>query len=97
MSILDEVCSGIRTKSVLGLLYDGQRRVVHPYIVWTDKKGDTMVECWQTAGFSSRGTIPCWSRYSVDKITRVEETGEHFQDPQPGFNPERQGAVICSI
>ena len=42
MSILDELCSGIQTKSVLQLIYDGERRVVRPHIVWTNKKGDCL-------------------------------------------------------
>ncbi len=81
MTILDQLCSAIRSKSVVDLVYDGQSRVVHPHIVWSDKKSDTMVECWQTAGYSSRGKTPCWSRYNLEKISSVQLTGEHFEGP----------------
>ena len=97
MTILDQLCLAIRSKSVVEVVYDGERRVVRPHVVWTDKKSDTMVECWQTAGYSSRGKIPCWSRYNLEKITGLEVSDEHFPGPQQDFNPERPGDIICSL
>ncbi len=97
MTILDEACSAIRSKSVIRVMYEGESRIVQPHIIWIGNKGDTVVECWQTAGFSSRGKLPCWARYNIEKIAHIEVTADHFPGAQNGFNADRKGEVICSL
>jgi hypothetical protein len=97
MDALEQLCSAIRNKLVVEFTYDRQSRVVQPHIVWRDKSGGTIVECWQTGGYTSRGAIPCWSRYSVERIAQVHVTGDRFSAPQPKFNADRPGDIICSL
>jgi predicted DNA-binding transcriptional regulator YafY len=66
--------------------YDGQHhlRVVEPHVVYTDRDGGVVVECYQVQGHSTAGNpAPFWKTFRVTRIDAAFLLGTTFEAQKP--------------
>ena len=83
-SINEQRCAAIR--------YDqGGIRVVEPHAMYTDERGELVVDCYQTGGHSASGRrLPFWKRMRVKKIASISLLNDTFEARvDRGFSPSK--------
>ncbi|MFQ5934810.1 MAG: hypothetical protein ACE5LB_00185 [Acidiferrobacterales bacterium] len=95
-SITEQRCAAIR-------YYDGDGvRVVEPHAAYTNERGEVVVDCYQTGGFSASGRRPpFWKRMRVKKIVHMSILEDTFQPRlTDGFDPTKsryQKGVVAIV
>lgn len=93
--VKSNLCSAIKNCRQISIVYDGQVRVVDPYLVGTNKKGNEALRAYQVGGYSSSGNLPAWRLYLLKNIDSVEILDTSFKI-QPQYNPNDKDMVQIS-
>lgn len=99
MTLDSIICRGVRERRLVTLSYGDSERLVEPYVFGDDHAGDRLLSAYQLSGGSASGQTRGWKTFRMDRITRVELTGEHFHGTRPEYR-EDDGAfarVICRV
>jgi len=94
-----EICEAIRTRSVVQFYYDGGLRIVEPHCHGVSKNGNELLRGYQTGGYSQSGESIGWKLFSVNKISRMQQTGEIFPSNRTDYNPNDKAmiSICCSV
>ncbi len=104
MTIEEELCAAIDSRSVIVITSakdpEGATREVEPHIVYEASTRNILVDFYQLAGYSERGTLE-WKRLKVADIQKVERLDKTFkirwaEDYNPD-NRDRYRRVICKV
>jgi predicted DNA-binding transcriptional regulator YafY len=92
-NILRVLSRAIREQRAIAIRYYDQRqiRVVEPHAVYTNERGELVVDGFQTRGFSSSGRpAPFWRPFRLKRIASVSLLKETFEPRvAEGFSPDR--------
>lgn len=88
-----KIVDAIKNKRVLSFQYDGHHRVVEPHTVGVSTAGNPVLRCYQTAGTHVRWDHD-WNLCTLDKIIDLQETGETFTTPRPGYKKGDRGMSV---
>jgi len=92
-NVLTLISQAIKEKRCIAIRYHDQRqiRVVEPHAVYTDERGEMVVDAYQTRGFSSSNRpAPFWRPFRLKKITAVSVLKETFEPRiTEGFSANR--------
>jgi hypothetical protein len=92
-NILTLLTQAIREKRCIAVRYYDQRqiRVIEPHAIYTDDRGELIVDGYQTRGYSSSGRpTPFWRPFRMKKITAITLLKEFFEPRvAEGFSPDR--------
>ena len=87
------ISQAIKDKRCIAIRYHDQRqiRVVEPHAIYTDERGELVMDCYQTRGYSASGRPPpFWRPFRMKKITAVSVLKETFQPRiTEGFSSNR--------
>ncbi|MBI3545520.1 MAG: WYL domain-containing protein [Gammaproteobacteria bacterium] len=87
------ISQAIKDKRCIAIRYHDQRqiRVVEPHAIYTDERGELVMDCYQTRGYSASGRPPpFWRPFRMKKITAVSVLKETFQPRiTEGFSANR--------
>lgn len=87
------ISQAIKEKRCVAIRYHDQRqiRVVEPHAVYTDERGELVMDGYQTRGFSASGRPPpFWRPFRLSKITAVSVLKERFEPRvSEGFSANR--------
>lgn len=87
------ISQAIKEKRCIAVRYHDQRqiRVVEPHAVYTDERGELVMDGYQTRGHSASGRPPpFWRPFRMSKITAVSVLKETFQPRvAEGFSANR--------
>lgn len=94
----DSVIKAIKNRDVVVIYYDGDEpggrglRTIEPVCLGRSKADNEVLRAWDLEGASHTGykgeqPIPGWRIFRLDKITSFKPTGEKFNTPRPGYNP----------
>ena len=87
------ISQAIKDKRCIAIRYHDQRqiRVVEPHAIYTDERGELVMDCYQTRGYSASGRPPpFWRPFRMKKITAVSILKETFQPRiTEGFSANR--------
>lgn len=94
----DSVIKSIKNRDVVVIYYDGDEpggrglRTIEPVCLGRSKADNEVLRAWDLEGASHTGykgeqPIPGWRIFRLDKITSFKPTGEKFNTPRPGYNP----------
>ena len=99
MQTIDQLKALIDKRSVIVVTYDGQDRVMEPYLIHRSAAGNTILHGWQVSGAFTKTPPPDWANLSLHKISDIKDTGETFEKPHSGFNRygEKFGTVVHSL
>jgi hypothetical protein len=84
------VQGAILERRELSLTYEGDdlpARIGHPHALFLSVTGETLVDVFQIAGFTSTGTLPCWRSFNVEKILTARRLDSTYE-PAPGWDPD---------
>lgn len=93
------LCEAIQNQNLVEFYYDGGQRVVEPYCHGISTAGNEVLRGYQTAGFSSTGTVPDWKLFRVDKIRRLDITSNTFGGIRPSYDPNDSAMnhIFCCV
>lgn len=80
-------------------------RYIEPYVLGTNRLGNTVLRAWMSKGVSRTGKIdpslvPGWRLYRVDRMFSITQTLDNIRDARKGYNVARDGKmsdIIASI
>lgn len=92
-NVLSLISQAIKQKHCIALRYHDQRqiRVVEPHAVYTDERGELVLDGYQTRGHSASGRPPpFWRPFRLKKVTAVSVLKENFEPRvSEGFSANR--------
>ncbi len=90
MTIEATVQAAILERRALLFTYEGDSlpaRTGHPHALFLSATGETMVDVFQTTGFTSHGVLPAWRSFNVEKITAARRLDSTYE-LAPGWDPD---------
>jgi predicted DNA-binding transcriptional regulator YafY len=92
-NILQVLSQAIRDTRCVAIRYHDQRqiRVVEPHAIYSNERGDLVMDAYQTRGYSASGRpTPFWRPFRLKKITAVSVLKEGFEPRlSEGFSVNR--------
>ena len=77
----------INQKRTITIWYDGGDRVVEPHCYGEGSKGQQLLRCFQTGGYSKRGEPFAWKLMTATEIRDIRLDGPVFETPRTDYNP----------
>ena len=94
----------VKARRCCAIRYRDQKqiRIVEPHVIYRDVKGEVIVDCYQTKGYSSANrTPPFWRPFRLQKLGAVALLRDTFIPRRSeGFNPTRvryRKDLICVV
>jgi hypothetical protein len=84
------VQAAILERRELSFTYEGDglpARTGHPHALFLSATGETLVDVFQIAGFTSTGALPCWRSFNVEKIISARRLDSTYE-LAPGWDPD---------
>lgn len=92
-NVLKVLSGAIRDRRCVAIRYHGQReiRVLEPHAIYTNDRGELVVDAFQVRGFSaSKRAEPYWRPFRLRKIAAVSLLKEQFEiRTAEGFAPSK--------
>jgi predicted DNA-binding transcriptional regulator YafY len=92
-NIMQIMSQAIRERRCVAIRYHDQRqvRVLEPHVIYTNERGELVLDAFQTRGFSSSGRpVPFWRPFRLKRIAAVSVLKENFQPRvAEGFSAQR--------
>lgn len=92
-NIMQVLSGAIRERRCIAIRYHDQRqvRVVEPHAIYSNERGELVLDGFQTRGFSSSGRPPpFWRPFRLKKIAAITVLKERFEPRvAEGFSPNR--------
>ncbi|GMR17654.1 MAG: hypothetical protein BMS9Abin33_0047 [Gammaproteobacteria bacterium] len=87
------IIKAVKEKRCVAIRYRKQKeiRVMEPHVVYTNDRGEVVIEGFQTRGYSASGrTEPFWRPFRVQKISAISVLKEFFEPRvKEGFTSEK--------
>jgi predicted DNA-binding transcriptional regulator YafY len=84
------VQAAILERRALSFTYEGDNRperTGHPHALFLGASGETLVDIFQVAGFTSTGALPAWRSFNVDRILAARKLDSTYE-LAPGWDPD---------
>jgi predicted DNA-binding transcriptional regulator YafY len=92
-NIMQVLSGAIRERRCVAIRYHDQRqvRVIEPHAVYSNDRGELVLDGYQTRGFSSSGRpTPFWRPFRLKRISAITVLKERFEARvTEGFSPSR--------
>ena len=86
----NEIISAIENLKVVRVFYnDGDERIVEPHILYKSSSGNTLLDAYQTSGYSESNEPVAWKIFNIEKIQSIESMKNIFT-PRQDYNPDNQ-------
>jgi hypothetical protein len=92
------ITDAIRNTETLNFYYDGGTRTVEPHCFGTTTAGNPGLRGYQTAGYSSSGSLG-WKMFDMSKASNIKPTGGSFSGPRAGYKKGDRGmsAIVSEL
>lgn len=87
------ICKAIQKKAVIQFDYHGTVRTVEPQSHGISSAQNEVIRGVQTNPPAAYGKSIEGKLYDVSKMSGLKETGKHFSEPGPHFNPNDRGMI----
>jgi hypothetical protein len=87
------ICQAISAKAVIQFEYHGTIRTIEPQSHGISSAGNEIIRAVQTYPRAQFGKSIEGKLLEVSKMSGLKETGEHFKNPGPHYNPDDKGMV----
>ena len=102
---VDSIVNAIKNKDIVIIYYDGDEpggrglREIEPVCFGYSKADNPVLRAWDSQGashtdYTKEQPLPGWRLFRVDKILSFKPTGEKFDTPRPGYNPNGDKSMI---
>ena len=96
----DSIKTSIDSKKRLWIDYPPGRRLIEPHVLGFSRASSKLLRAFQVEGASSSGEHENWKLFTVDKVQGIEDSGQTFNGPRPGYNPDdsaMKGGIISRL
>jgi hypothetical protein len=87
------VCKAIEKKAVIQFEYHGTIRTIEPQSHGISSAGNEVIRAVQTNPRNQTGKSIEGRLFEVSEMLGLKETGEHFINPGPHYNPDDKGMI----
>jgi hypothetical protein len=87
------ICKAIGKKAVIQFEYHETIRTVEPQSHGISSAGNEVIRAVQTSPRNQFGKSIEGRLFEVSKMSGLKETGEHFTNPGPHYNPDDKGMI----
>jgi predicted DNA-binding transcriptional regulator YafY len=105
---IDSIVDSIKHKKKIIIYYNGDEpggkglREIEPVCFGYSKSDNPVLRAWDESGashtnYKGEQPLPDWRLFRVDKITSFKPTGEKFNTPRPGYNPNGDKGMVRVI
>ena len=105
---IESLSDALNKRRKVIIYYDGDEpggkglREIEPICFGYSKADNPVLRAWDNSGASHTGykgeqPLPGWRLFRVDKILSFKPTGETFNEPKPGFNPNGDKGMVRVI
>ncbi|BDX37996.1 hypothetical protein CYCD_13510 [Tenuifilaceae bacterium CYCD] len=94
-----KICEAIRERLLIEFIYDGQIRIVEPYILGVHKDTSSKVLlAYQVGGHIENENAPLWKLYKVEKMGKMKLTEDTFSKLRKGYkvDDKRFARILCN-
>ena len=95
---IESLSDAINKRRKVIIYYDGDEpggrglREIEPVCFGYSKADNPVLRAWDHSGashtaYKGKQPLPGWRLFRVDKILSFKPTGDFFDEPKPGFNP----------
>ena len=95
---IDSIVDAINKRNKIIIYYDGDEpggrglREIEPVCFGYSKADNPVLRAWDYQGashtaYKGEQPLPGWRIFRLDKILSFKPTGEVFNEPKPGYNP----------
>lgn len=98
--MLQIITNAIEGRKVLEILYPPGLRCVEPHAVGRSADGNLLVRAFQAGGASASGEHVHWKLFRLDRAGTVEDSGNTFAGPRPGYrrgDKAMKGGIIAQL
>ena len=96
----DEICSAINNRNVIRFTYEGEIRIVEPFVLGYHKDTSNLVlRSYRVGGYSKSEKEPPWRLFDVSKMTNFSITDKSAKSNREYYNPKdkHMSSIICSV
>jgi predicted DNA-binding transcriptional regulator YafY len=105
---IQSLSDAIKKRQKVIIYYDGDEpggrglREIEPVCFGYSKADNPVLRAWDNSGashtaYKGEQPLPGWRLFRVDKILSFKPTGEVFNEPKPGFNPNGDKGMVRII
>jgi predicted DNA-binding transcriptional regulator YafY len=96
---IDTITNAIKNRDKIIMYYEGDEpggrglREIEPVCFGYSKADNPILRAWDYEGsshtdYENEQPLPGWRIFRLDKISSFKPTGEKFNEPKPGYNPD---------
>lgn len=95
---MTSICTAINGRLLLELQYSGYSRLVEPYVLGRDSKGQLLLRCYQVSGGSVSGESEGWKLLKASEAHRVHSSDRGFA-PRAAYHADDSAmqSVVCRV
>lgn len=96
----DIICKAIKDRVVIQFVYDGEIRVVEPFVLGYHKDtGNLVLRSYRVGGYSKSNQEPPWRLFDTTKISNLEVTSRESQSSREYYNPndKHMSTILCNV
>lgn len=99
MNIEEIICSAIKNRLVIRFQYDGEIRIVEPFVLGYHKDtGNLVLRSYRVGGYSKSDREPPWRLFDTSNISELEVTDIKARSDREYYNPndKHMSEIICN-
>lgn len=94
------ICNAIKNRLVINFLYEGEMRVVEPFVLGYHKDtGNLVLRSYRVGGYSKSEQEPPWRLFDTSNIENLEITDISARSDREYYNAndKHMSTILCSV
>lgn len=94
------ICDAINKRLVIQFYYDGELRIVEPFVLGYHKDtGNLVLRSFRVGGFSKSEREPFWRLFDTSLIQNLQVTKKSAMSKREFYNPndKHMSQIICNV
>lgn len=96
----ENICNAIKDRLVIQFKYDGENRIVEPFVLGYHKDtGNLVLRSYRVGGYSKSDNEPPWRLFDITKISSLKITSTLAQSSREYYNPndKHMSTILCNL
>lgn len=94
------ICDAIRKRLVIEFNYEGELRIVEPFVLGLHKTtGNLVLRSYRVGGYSKSEREPSWRLFNTTYIENLKLTDKIAKSDREYYNPEdkHMSEILCNV
>ncbi len=96
----ETICNAIKNRLVIKFKYEGEIRIVEPFVLGHHKDtGNLVLRSYRVGGYSKSDREPPWRLFDTKNISELEVTSINAQSIREHYNPndKHMSEILCRV